>query len=229
MRKRFKCMAKKKIVTSVLVGAISVASLGIGATYVQGAINGEKTVKKVNREAYSAYPQVDKENISKLNKDGYEKQTVEKFNKQVDKIFDDVGLYVQSLSEKELKKAFNQSLKYSFNELQFAKDGEDKADLGITVGVEKNVDTNKYYGAFIDYALKWKVNNKAKITVKERDDVLNQYQSSVKQILEGKTKDELATKSAKTKIISELNQLSEKLSTQDITVSAAVNDYQFLK
>lgn len=220
--------SKVKIVKGVVVGSLSVVLLSIGISHIQVS-NAEKTIGKVNCEENSRSPQIDMKMINKLNNDGYEKQSVESFNEKISENMDEVGLYIQSLGEKDLKKPFNQSLKYSFDELQFEKDGEDAADIGITVGVDHNVDTDNYYGAALFYALKWKVDNKANITVEERDNTLNQYQTSVKEIIDNKSKNQLLAKNAKKKITNEIDSLSTKLSTKNITVYANVSDYQVFK
>lgn len=166
---------------------------------------------------HSGYTEADYTALMALKTDGYREETLAGFNAR----FASASHLWGGYNPKDENIEFLVTLGYSAAEIVADEWGEVAVEL-VTTGSNINVGTGDYYGAQLDYAVRWEIADPDKLTVGARDDMLNRCHVGVQTILEAKTKEELADADIVAAMQAECNALAKECSTSAMSVAIKV-------
>jgi hypothetical protein len=166
---------------------------------------------------HSGYTEKEYEALMDLKTDDYRELSVSEFDTKAKSI----QMIYNGYNPNDENVDFMKTLLYSTTELVYAENQETPI-ISISTAANKKTDMNEYYGAKLNYAIKWKIANKDITTVGERDDVLNTCQNSVQSLLESKNRDGLQKNNIVALLQTECDALAEKLSSQSISIEIVI-------
>lgn len=180
---------------------------------------------------HSGYSEEDYAALMALKTEGYREESLSDFNARIKPLH----LLYSGYNNRDENIRFLVTLGYSSQEIVYGENGETPMEMVYTA-VNHNQNSDLYYGAEMDYEVRWTVADYSAITVGRRDDVLNSCHMGIQAILDRKSWDELNNIGIRALIQRECDALAEELSDDGISLSvliqgvnSAADDADFVK
>lgn len=219
--------------TSAMANAGEPAPSGSGNVAPTGSVNTAGFRYALPGEAgnHSGYSDENYAALMALKTEGYREETLADFNAR----FRPLHLLYSGYNNRDENIEFLVTLGYSTDEIVYGENGETPMEM-VGTAVNHNTGTSQYYGAEMDYEVRWNISNPATITVARRDDTLNRCHVGIQAIFEEKSWDELNSTGIMGLMQRDCDALAKTLSNSDIKlniyiagVNSAADDADFVQ
>lgn len=180
---------------------------------------GSRRFPQAQKEAgnHSGYLEADYAVLMAMMTEHYREESLASFHARLGA---DAGLY-SGYNLKDENLDFLVTLSYAAAEV-IAAEYQEIPEEWASAAVNHNMDTTGYYGAEMDYTVSWTVADPARMTVGQRDDVLNQCHNEIIAVLDRKTAAELSRPDIMRAVQQECDALAGRLSDQAMHLSVFV-------